>query len=120
MYSTCIHHKRNKLDLTAKKYSFLFYNLSYNLRIIQEHFEPKISRKTRIFSVGQKNNFLIKKKRVSRSYLKIGLRDWRQFQDDGIKMQQILRVRPGFRVNPGVEKDQLDIDLLLVYFFGTL
>ena len=33
-----------------------------NLRIIQEYFQPKIGRKIRIFSLGWKNNILIKKK----------------------------------------------------------
>ena len=36
--------------------------MSYNLRIIQEYFQPKIGRKIRIFSLGRKNNILIKKK----------------------------------------------------------
>ena len=35
--------------------------MSYNLRIIQEYFQPKISKKIGIFSLGQKNNILIKK-----------------------------------------------------------
>ena len=34
--------------------------MSYNLRIIQEYFQPKIGRKIRIFSLGRKNNILIK------------------------------------------------------------
>ena len=34
-----------------------------NLRIIQEYFQPKIGRKIRIFSLGWKNNILIKKKK---------------------------------------------------------
>ena len=33
--------------------------LSFNLRIIQETFQPKIGRKLRIFSLGRKNNILI-------------------------------------------------------------
>ena len=32
--------------------------ISYNLRIIQEYFEPKIRRNIRIFSLGRKNNVL--------------------------------------------------------------
>ena len=36
--------------------------MSYNLRIIQEYFQPKIGRKIRIFSLGWKNNILLKKK----------------------------------------------------------
>ena len=40
--------------------------MSYNLRIIQEYFQPKIGRRIRIFSLGRKNNILIKKKRVYR------------------------------------------------------
>ena len=36
--------------------------MSYNLRIIQEYFQPKIGRKIRIFSLGRKKNILIKKK----------------------------------------------------------
>ena len=35
--------------------------ISYNLRIIQEYFQPKIGRKIGIFSLGRKNNILIKK-----------------------------------------------------------
>ena len=38
--------------------------VGYNLRIIQEYSQPKIGRKIRIFSLGRKNNILIKKKRV--------------------------------------------------------
>ena len=38
--------------------------MSYNLRIIQEYFQPKIGRKIRIFSLGWKNNILLKKKSV--------------------------------------------------------
>ena len=34
----------------------------HNLRIIQEYFQPKIGRKIRIFSLGRKNNILIKKR----------------------------------------------------------
>ena len=33
-----------------------------NLRIIQEYFQPKIGKKIRISSLGQKNNILKKKK----------------------------------------------------------
>ena len=36
--------------------------MSYNLRIIQEYFQPKIARKIRILSLGWKNNILIEKK----------------------------------------------------------
>ena len=43
--------------------------ISYNLRIIQEYFQPKIGRKIRIFSLGRKNNILIKKKK-KREYFK--------------------------------------------------
>ena len=32
------------------------------LRILQEHFKPKIGRKIGIFILGEKNNILIKKK----------------------------------------------------------
>ena len=39
-----------------------FFFISYNLRIIQEYFQPKIGRKIRIFSLGRKNNILIKKR----------------------------------------------------------
>ena len=35
--------------------------ISYNLRIIQEYFQPKIGKKIKIFSLGRKNNILIKK-----------------------------------------------------------
>ena len=66
-----IQHKRHKLNLTAKTYydkfflfnSFSFF-ISYNLRIIQEYFQPKLGRKIRIFSLGRKNDILIKKKSV--------------------------------------------------------
>ena len=44
--------------------------MSYNLRIIQEYFQPKIGRRVRIFSLGRKNNILIKKKTVSSQTLK--------------------------------------------------
>ena len=40
------------------------YVMSYNLRIIQEYFQPKIGRKIRIFSLGRKSNILTEKKRV--------------------------------------------------------
>jgi len=36
--------------------------MRYDLRIIQEYFQPKIGRKIRIFSLGRKNNILIKKR----------------------------------------------------------
>ena len=42
--------------------SFFFKN-NY-LGIIQEYFQPKIGRKKTIFSLGQENNILIKRKRV--------------------------------------------------------
>ena len=38
--------------------------MSYNVRIIQEYFQPKIGRKIRIFSLGLKNNIVIKEKSV--------------------------------------------------------
>ena len=41
--------------------------LSYNLRIIriiQVYSQPKIGRKIRIFSLGRKNDILIKKKSI--------------------------------------------------------
>ena len=38
--------------------------MSYKLRIILEYFQPKIGRRIRIFSLGRKNNILIKKKSV--------------------------------------------------------
>jgi len=37
--------------------------ISYNLRITQEYFQPKTGRKIRIFSLGLKNNILIKIKK---------------------------------------------------------
>ena len=37
--------------------------MSYKLRIILEYFQPEIGRRIRIFSLGQKNNILIKKKK---------------------------------------------------------
>ena len=40
--------------------------LKFNLRVIQEYFEPKIWRTQRIFIMGQKNNFLRKKKSAFR------------------------------------------------------
>ena len=42
--------------------NFVFFKYNY-LGIIQEHFQPKIITK-KIFSLGQENNVLIKKKRV--------------------------------------------------------
>ena len=39
---------------------------SYNLRITQEYLQPQIGRKIRIFSLGRKNNILIKKKKSVR------------------------------------------------------
>ena len=39
------------------------------LRIIQECFQPKIGRKIRIFSLGRKNNILVKQKSVCRLWL---------------------------------------------------
>ena len=64
-----IQHKTHKLNLTAKTYydkfflfnSFFFF-ISYNLRIIQEYFQPKLGRKIIIFSLVRKNNILIKKR----------------------------------------------------------
>ena len=38
--------------------------LSFNLRIVQEYFQPKIGRKIRIFSMGRKNNIQNIKKSV--------------------------------------------------------
>ena len=40
--------------------------MSYNLRIIQEYFQPKVGRRIRIFSLGRKNNILISKKECNR------------------------------------------------------
>ena len=37
--------------------------MSYKLRIILEYFQPKIGRRIRIFSLGRKNNIIIKKKK---------------------------------------------------------
>ena len=37
--------------------------MSYKLRIILEYFQPEIGRRIRMFSLGQKNNILIKKKK---------------------------------------------------------
>ena len=51
-----IRHERN--EQTAKNVYLKF--VKYNLRIIQEYFQPKIGGKIRIFSPGQKNNTLIK------------------------------------------------------------
>ena len=79
MYSTSTQHKRHKLNLTAKKYSFLFFLflfISYNSRLIQEYFQPKIGRKIRIFSLGRKNNILAKKKSVYRTCLRL---NWSQY-----------------------------------------
>ena len=44
--------------------------MSYKLRIILEYFQPKIGRRIRIpvFSLGWKNNILIKKKSVRGKY----------------------------------------------------
>ena len=43
--------------------------ISYNSRIIQEYFQPKIGRKIRIFSLGWKDNILIKKESISNALL---------------------------------------------------
>ena len=41
--------------------------LNFNLRVVQEYFEPKIQRTLRIFiNMGQKNNFLRQKKSALR------------------------------------------------------
>ena len=47
------------------------YGVSFNFRIIQEYFQPKIGREIRIFSLGRKNNILIQKrgKRVNSQVL---------------------------------------------------
>ena len=42
--------------------------MSYKLRIILEYFQPKIGRRIRIFSLGRKNNILIKKKECNFTY----------------------------------------------------
>ena len=42
-------------------------------KIIQEYFQPKIGRKIRIFSLGRKNNILIKKRVYLSSLLKLSL-----------------------------------------------
>ena len=42
------------------------YDVSFSIRIIQEDFQPKIGREIRIFSLGRKNNILIKKERGKR------------------------------------------------------
>ena len=49
----------------TKKSPLIAINISIHFRtkrIMQEHFQPKISRKTRIFRLGRKNNILKKKK----------------------------------------------------------
>ena len=40
-------------------------------RIMQEYFQPKISRKTRIFRLGRKNNILKKGQSVTSSHFKV-------------------------------------------------
>ena len=55
--------------------------LTFDLRVIQEYFEPKIWRTVRIFIMGQKNNFLRKKK--------IALRHLRGWQDSIWEVIQI-------------------------------
>ena len=42
------------------------YDVSFNIRIIQEYFQPKIGREIRIFSLGRKNNILIREKKEER------------------------------------------------------
>ena len=42
------------------------YDVSFNIRIIQEYFQPKIGREIRIFSLGRKNNILMREKKEER------------------------------------------------------
>ena len=44
--------------------------LSFNLRVIQEYFEPTLWRTIRIFVMGQKNNFLRKKEKSALRHLR--------------------------------------------------
>ena len=57
----------SSMNGTCNTYTYTPINvISYNLRIIREYFQPKIGRKIRIFSLGRKNNILIKKKECMR------------------------------------------------------
>ena len=42
------------------------YDVSFNIRIIQEYVQPKIGREIRIFSLGRKNNILMREKKEER------------------------------------------------------
>ena len=57
--------------------------------MIQEYFQPKIGRKIRIFSLGRKNNILIKKKK-SVEYTSVSLLDNDQESYYGLKSLLIL------------------------------
>jgi len=64
------------LFLKPKRPSVVWRDI-YNLRIFQEYFQPKIGRKIRIFSLGRKNNILIKKKKECTYRLeRMGYRDF--------------------------------------------
>ena len=56
--------KTTKPQKSVKMSNVISYNLRI-IRIIQEYSQPKIGRKIRIFSLGRKNNILIKKKSVA-------------------------------------------------------
>ena len=62
--------------------------MSYKLRIILEYFQPKIGRRIRIFSLGRKNNILIKKKSVQLDFNSV----------DGLLIQWIRGVYLGVGV----------------------
>ena len=64
MAKLAIRKKHNvPLPLTAIYTPVHVHSRGYNLRIIQEYFQPKIGKKIRIFSLGQKKkNTLIKRK----------------------------------------------------------
>ena len=49
-------------DANKVSYQALLPTVWLQLRILQEYFQPKIGRKIGIFSLGQKNNILIKKR----------------------------------------------------------
>ena len=63
-YSKMFNANDSSMNGTCDTYvQYLAQKTSTSLRIIQEYFQPKIGRKIRIFSLGWKNNTLIKKKK---------------------------------------------------------
>ena len=55
--------------------------VSFNLRVIQEYFEPSLWRTIRIFIKGQKNNFLRKKKKCTQTFKRMTRLNMRGYSD---------------------------------------